>query len=127
MTVCTYSSLCFCNPQISAVVSLHGEVQASVPSSVVQRFQSIPSPQNIKVIATNPRILQLQSDGMLQISFELFVSWTWPRLGVSVRNFEIYISYSADDFLCVYDSFSQLPTTEVYSYMHLYKKNKCVP
>ena len=99
----------FCSipSQISVAVSLLGVIRESFPRSVVQRFQSIPFPQDIKVTATNPRILQLQSSGMQEISLELFVSWIHPQFEVSIRNFEIYISYSEDDYLCAYDLSSQ--------------------
>ena len=119
--------MCLTIPQISAFVSLHGEVRVSVPSSVVQRFQSIPSPQNTEVIITNPRILQFQSTGMLQISFELFASWTWLYFEVSVRNFEIYIGYSEHEFLCVYDSFPQLSRIKVGTCMYVKIVILCVP
>jgi hypothetical protein len=99
--------------QISVIVSLLGETKQSFPRSVVQRFQSIPFPQDIEVTATNPRILQLQSSGMQEISLELIVSWIRPQFGVNIRNYEIYISYSEDDYLCVYDSFLQSARTVV--------------
>jgi hypothetical protein len=99
--------------QISVAVSLLGVIRESFPRSVVQRFQSIPFPQDIEVTATNPRILQLQSSGMQEISLELIVSWIRPQFGVNIRNYEIYISYSEDDYLCVYDSFLQSARTVV--------------
>ena len=106
-------------PQISVAVSLLGEVKESFPTSVVQRFQFIPFPPNIEVIATNPRIYQHQSGSMLQISLELFVSWIHPEIEVHIRNFEIYISYSEDDYLCTYDLSSQSAKTMVCTYTYI--------
>ena len=108
--------------QISVIVSLLGETKQSVPSSVIRRFHSIPFPQDIEVTATNPRILQLQSGGMQEISLELFVSWIRPQFGVRIRNYEIYISYSEDNFLCVYNSFSQSARTVVRALIQVNEK-----
>ena len=86
-----------------------GEFQESFSSSVTERFELLPYPENIVVVAKNPRLKQLKSSDMLNMSVELSLDWDQPQ-SEQITNYEIYTTGS---FVCAYDHFGERVGTVV--------------
>ena len=86
-----------------------GKFQESFSSSVTERFELIPYPENIVVVVKNPRLKQLKSSDMLNMSVELSLDWDQPQ-SEQITSYEIYTTGS---FVCAYDRFGERAGTVV--------------
>ena len=86
-----------------------GQIRKSFSSSVTERFEPLPYPENIVVIAKNPRLKQLKSSDMLNMSVELSLDWDQPQ-SEQITSYEIYTTSS---FVCAYDRFRERAGTVV--------------
>ena len=71
----------------------------------------LPYPENIFVVAKNPRLKQLKSSDMLNMSVELSLDWDQPQSQL-ITSYEIYTT-SNSSFVCVYDRFGERVGTVV--------------
>ena len=87
-----------------------GQTRKSFSSSVTERFELLPYPENITVVvAKNPRLKQLKSSDMLNMSVELSLDWDQPQ-SEQITSYEIYTTGS---FVCTYDRFGERAGTVV--------------
>ena len=87
-------------------------MQESIPNPrrpLIERFEPLPHPENITVIAKNPRLKQLKSSNMLNMSVELTLDWDQPQ-SEKITNYEIYTPSS---YLCAYEHFGEKVGTVV--------------
>ena len=86
-----------------------GVIRESFSTSVTETFEPLPYPENIVVvIAKNPRLKQLKSSNMLNMSVELTLEWDHPQ-SESITSYEIYTP-SNNSFVCEYDHFRERGT-----------------
>ena len=89
-----------------------GVIRESFSSSVTEIFEPLPYPENIVLVVTkNPRLKQLKSSNMLNMSVELTIEWDHP-LSESITSYEIYTT-SNNSYLCAYDRFGERVGTVV--------------
>ena len=74
-------------------------IQNGFDSSVTERFVPLPYPKKIDVAVKNPRLKQLKSSNMLNMTVELTIEWDHPQ-SESITSYEIYTTSS---FPCAYD------------------------
>ena len=86
-----------------------GQRRRSFSSSVTERFELLPYPENIVVVAKNPRLKQLKSSDVLNMSVELSLDWDQPQ-SEQITSYEIYTTSS---FVCAYDHFGERAGTVV--------------
>ena len=70
----------------------------------------LPYPENITVVVVkNPRLKQLKSSDMLNMSVELSLDWDQPQ-SEQITSYEIY---TTSNFVCAYDRFGERAGTVV--------------
>ena len=96
----------FLSTQVTFKVSQGDERTESLPATKIQTFRYIPPPVNIVLTATNPRLKQLKSSRMLNITMELLVYWEYPQIEVNITDYEFYFNTGLD-FLRSYDLYGR--------------------
>ena len=87
------------------------QTRASFRAEPIEKtFKPLPYPENIVVVAKNPRLKQLKPSGMLDMSMELSLDWVQPQFESQISNYEIYTTSS---FVCPYDRYGKIVGTKV--------------
>ena len=85
------------------------QIQNGFDSSVTERFVPLPYPRKIDVAVKDPRLKQLNSSNMLNMTVELIIEWD-HSLSDKITSYEIYTTSS---FPCAYDRFRERAGTVV--------------